>query len=216
MFDLDGTITRHDSLAPLLWGYAWRHPWRLLHLLGALPALLRYLFVTRDRGDLKGAMIHALLGGLGRPEVTAWSNRFIASLLRNGLFAEALERIRFHQQAGHHLVLLSASADFYVPLIGARLNFDATRCTPVLWRADGRLDGRLAGPNYRGDQKALILQQLKEQSGATEVFAYGNSAADLPHLRLASSGWYVNGRAELLGADCTNIKIVNWRTPGGI
>ena len=29
VFDLDGTITRHDTLLPFLGGYLLRHPWRL-------------------------------------------------------------------------------------------------------------------------------------------------------------------------------------------
>ena len=215
VFDLDGTITRHDSLAPLLWGYAWRHPWRLLQLLVALPHLLGAL-LARDRGELKGTMIHALLGGLPRSAVTAWTNRFCARLLRAGLFAEAVEHIRSHQQAGHRLVLLSASTDFYVPLIGARLGFGSTVCTPVAWRADGRLDGRLAGPNHRGEQKARVLRQLMAETGAREVHAYGNSSADLPHLRLATHGWFVNGNAALIGMDHPNVRVVRWRTPGGI
>jgi HAD superfamily hydrolase (TIGR01490 family) len=214
VFDLDGTITRHDSLAPLLWGYLWRHPWRLLRVIAALPAVLLF-FVTRDRGHLKGAMIHAVLGGLSRAEVTRQSTHFSDALLKDGLFAEALERIRFHRDAGHHLVLLSASTDFYVPLIGARLGFAEVRCTPVRWDGD-TLDGRLAGPNYRGEQKAIIVRQLQANTRATEIYAYGNSTGDLPHLRLATSGWYINGsQAKLKPAD-VNIKLVRWRLRGGI
>lgn len=214
VFDLDGTITRRDSLAPLLWGYLWRHPWRLLRVPGALPAVLRFLF-THERGALKGALIHAVLGGLSRAEVSRWSTRCSDALLREGLFAEALERIRWHREAGHHLVLLSASTDFYVPLIGARLGFDEVRCTAVQWHGD-RFDGRLAGPNYRGEQKALIVRQLQASTQATELHAYGNSTADLPHLRLATSGWYINGRASKLRPADSNLRVVRWRLPGGI
>jgi HAD superfamily hydrolase (TIGR01490 family) len=214
VFDLDGTITRHDSLAPLLWRYLASHPWRLLRVVAALPAVLLFV-VKRDRGHLKGAMIHAVLGGLSRAEVTQRSTQFIDKLLREGLFAEALERIRFHRGAGHHLVLLSASTDFYVPLIGARLGFAEVRCTPVRWDGD-TLDGRLAGPNYRGEQKAIIVRQLQANTHATEIYAYGNSTGDLPHLRLATSGWYINGSASKLTPADVNIKVVRWQQRGGI
>ena len=42
--------------------------------------------------------------------------------------------------------------------------------------------------------------------------AYGNSTADLEHLRLVSAGTYVNGSArELTGM--SNVRAVRWCTP---
>ena len=45
LFDLDGTITRHDTLFPYVLRVCLRHPGRLLRVLRRMPgALLRYAF----------------------------------------------------------------------------------------------------------------------------------------------------------------------------
>src|SRR5262245_19490508 len=57
LFDLDGTLTRHDSLFPYVLGFCLRHPLRLPRLLSMPWHALRYLFAGRDRGALKEALI---------------------------------------------------------------------------------------------------------------------------------------------------------------
>lgn len=211
VFDLDGTITRHDTTMPFLFGYLARHPWRLLRLAAVLPAALRFVFGARDRGALKGALLHHALGGLPRREIDQWAERFSARLCRRGLFAEALQAIGEHRAAGHHLVLMSASVDCYVPRIGALLGFAETICTRVRWNADGTLDGRLAAANVRGAEKVRQLAALQSQLRPTETLAYGNSTHDLPHMKLATQAFFVNGRAVTIPPDGTNIKVVQWR-----
>src|SRR5580693_1047379 len=84
VFDLDGTVTRRDTLGPYLWGWLWRHPWRLLRVIAALYAPLLYL-IHPDRGTLKGAAIRAVLGGLARERIEQWSEQFVRRLIPHGL-----------------------------------------------------------------------------------------------------------------------------------
>jgi HAD superfamily hydrolase (TIGR01490 family) len=211
VFDLDGTITRHDTTMPFLFGYLVRHPWRVPRLVAVLPAALRFVFGAHDRGALKGALLHHALGGLPHRDIDQWAARFTARLCGRGLFAEALQAIGEHRAAGHHLVLMSASVDCYVPRIGALLGFAETICTKVRWNADGTLDGRLASANLRDQEKARQLQALQARLQPTATIAYGNSTTDLPHLRLASEGFFINGRAVTIPSDGANIKVVEWR-----
>jgi HAD superfamily hydrolase (TIGR01490 family) len=209
VFDLDGTITRHDSMLPFVFGYLLRRPWRSLRLPLALPALAQFM-LTRDRGALKGALLHAALGGLPRSEVDAWATRFVAQLLRRGLFAAALEAIAVHRRAGDHLVLMSASVDCYVPLIAKLLGFNEAISSPVRWRADGRLDGRLTAANVRGAEKARHFRALLAKLTPSSSVVYGNSTADLPHMVLATRAVYVNGTQRSLPDGATHIVIAHW------
>ena len=74
----------------------------------------------------------------------------------------ALAALEAHRAAGDHLVLLSASPDLYVPLIGRLLGFERTLCTELRWRGD-RLDGALRTPNRRGEEKLRCLEALRPQ-----------------------------------------------------
>jgi phosphatidylglycerophosphatase C len=195
VFDLDGTITRHDTLIQYVLGYLKTRPWRVFGFLLALPAVLRYALGGQDRGALKASVIHWTLGGSTRAELDAWTARFVPRLLERGVFKDAMERIAGHRRDGDLLVLMSASPDLYVPAIGRQLGFSEVTCTGVSWNGD-RLDGALTTPNCRGDEKVRRFEILRGRHPGVPSAAYGNAASDLPHLRLADHGVLVNGNDE--------------------
>jgi phosphatidylglycerophosphatase C len=214
VFDLDRTITRRDTFGPFLWGFLWRRPWRLARVLLALPALAGFV-AHRDRGALKGALIHAMLGGATRAELERWAERFVAVLLQQGLYMEAVGAIAMHRTRADRLLLMSASTDLYVPRIARALGFDETICSEVRWRRDGRLDGRLASANCRGEEKRRCLAALIARDAPGRVYAYGDSRADLAHMQLAQEAYLVNASARLAGRQGAHVHAVQWHQPGG-
>lgn len=209
VFDLDGTITRRDTLFPLVVRYLARRPWQLLRLLRVIPALLRFA-VDRDRGILKQALLQATMRGATRHEIAKLSQDFVRDQIAQGSFRDALAAIRRHRDGGHYLVLMSASVDFYVPEFARQLGFDHVIATEVRWDGD-RLDGTLTSPNRRGEEKARCLRELLDARTDTESFAYGNSASDLPHMRLVRHGQLVNGSvAARRSAAEHRIACVDW------
>lgn len=208
IFDLDGTITRHDTLFPLVLRQLSRRPWRLARLLRVTPAAIRFLF-DHDRAALKQSLLRHTLRGTTRFEMAGLARDFVRDKIEHGCFREALATVRRHRDAGHHLVLMSASVDFYVPEFGRQLGFHRVISTEVLWR-DDQLDGTLVSANRRGEEKARCVRELLAERDDTETFAYGNSASDLPHLRLVRHGLLVNGslaarrEAARLGIACVD------------
>lgn len=209
IFDLDGTITQHDTLIQYVLGYLKSRPWRLLGFLLVLPMALLYLLRVVDRGPLKASVIHWTLGGSTRAELEAWNARFVPSLLARGVFRDAMERIAGHRQSGDFLVLMSASPDLYVPAIARELGFNEATCTGVRWSGD-RLHGALTTANCRGEEKARRLALLRASHPNRAAVAYGNAESDLPHLKLVERGILVNGSAAArdhaakLGVLCEN------------
>ena len=210
VFDLDGTITRRDTLIQYTLGYLKTRPWRVFGFVLALPALVRYAF-ARDPGELKASLIHWTLGGSTREELEAWNARFIPVLLKDRVFKTAMERIATHRRDGDVLVLMSASVDFYVPAIGKQLGFNETTCTGVRWDGD-RLHGALTTINCRGEEKARRFEALRARYPGLRSVAYGNAASDLPHLRLADRGVLVNGSADArrAAAEMKAVVCENW------
>jgi phosphatidylglycerophosphatase C len=191
LFDLDGTLTRHDSLFPYVWGFCLRHPSRLPRLLVMPWHALKYLFGEHDRGQLKQALIVAGLGGATRHEIARWNERFVRRLLERGMYPEALERLAMHRSRSDYLVLMSASPDLYVPAIARALRFNETICTGVRW--DGMvLSGELTTPNRRAEEKLRGVEALRARHGDIQITAYGNSASDVEHLRACEAGHLVN------------------------
>jgi phosphatidylglycerophosphatase C len=210
LFDLDGTLTWRDTLLPYLLGFVRRRPYRALGLWRLPFALVRY-WQDRDRGALKSSVIRMLMRHEKRSVLDAWAQSFVAALKPEHRFRPlALAVVEAHRAAGDHLVLLSASPDLYVPLIGQMLGFERTLCTEIEWQGD-RLDGRLKTPNRRGEEKLRCLAWLRQQYPDSPVIAYGNSASDLDHLRQSDRALLVNGdsAARRLAAKW-NIAVSYW------
>jgi phosphatidylglycerophosphatase C len=192
LFDLDGTLTWRDTLLPFLLGFLGRRPHRALGLWRLPVAMVRY-WQDRDRGALKSQVIRMIMGGERRAVIDAWAEAFVDNLKPKRRFRPlALAVVEAHRAAGDRLVLLSASPDLYVPLIGRLLGFERTVCTEVEWRGD-RLDGHLKTANRRGEEKLRCMTWLREQYPALPIIAYGNSASDLDHMRHADRALLVNG-----------------------
>lgn len=192
LFDLDGTLTRRDSLLPYVLGFCRRHPLRLLRLVAMPWHLLRYLFSHRDRGQLKQALIVRVLGGASRDQIARWNERFVRQLLLQGLHPAALDRVAAHRAHGDYLVLMSASPDLYVPAIARALKFNETICTGVRWEGMV-LSGELTTPNRRAEEKLRGVQALRQRHGDSPITAYANSASDVIHLRVCDAAHLVNG-----------------------
>jgi HAD superfamily phosphoserine phosphatase-like hydrolase len=211
VFDLDGTVSRRDTFVPFVFGFLWRHPWRMPRLLLFVPSLLAYVLGFGNRGALKGALLHAAMGGVKREEVDRWSTVHAQRVVDKGLHKEALAAIQSHLKNRHYLVLMSASIDCYVQRISVALGFHETICTTVVWnRKDNTLEGHLQGSNIRGDKKAQQFKQLVSRLHPRESTAYGNSQADVEHMLLATRGVFVNGKPKLPSSD-RRIRVVNWR-----
>jgi phosphatidylglycerophosphatase C len=211
VFDLDGTITRHDTLVPYVVRLLVRRPWQLMRLIGAVPALLLFAIGRADHGRVKAALMKATLRGRRRSELEAWTHDFVTRLLAKGVHRRALDVIEQHRRKGDRLVLLSASPDLYVPAIARALGFDEAISTGVRWN-DDRFDGELVTPNRRGQEKAHCVSELRHRHPGVTIFAYANGPADLPHLKLVDRPLLVNGlpvtrrHAQRLG-----IPTASWR-----
>jgi phosphatidylglycerophosphatase C len=209
VFDLDGTITRGDTLWPYLRGWVRRRRrpgfWpRVVAAVGRYPLDL-------DRGRLKFELIRAAMRGATRAEVTDWTEEYVAGLGDADLCPGALAAIARHRAAGDRLVLLSASVDLYVPEIGRRLAFDQTICTEVAWQ-DGRLDGALVTANRRGAEKRLCVEALRTQHPGVPFSAYGNARSDFAHLAAVDEPVLVNaGRSLRREAEANGFRTAEWR-----
>jgi len=211
VFDLDGTISRHDTLLAYLTGFLRRSPSRWPRVILSAPALLGFATGFVDRGRLKAALMKAVLGGSTRKVIDAWTARYVTELLERGVFADALTAIAKHRGDADSLVLMSASPDLYVPEIARRLGFTETICTGVRWRGE-YLDGALTTANCQGAEKARCFLALRSRYPQLRTVAYANSSSDFDHLKLADEAWLVNASPGLRReAEGAHFRCVTWR-----
>ena len=210
IFDLDGTLTRRDTLIPYLSGFLVRHPWRIFRTLH-LPVVLAMFFLGFiSHARLKEYFLTAFLGGATREQIQQWSSTFIEKLRANGLRERGLKALKAHIASSDHTVLLSASLDFYVNELGTELGFDKVICTSAEWSND-RLTGRLASANHRGQEKVRQLELLKSSFPDTYITAYADNDSDLELLRSVDNGILINARRKTRArARSLKINLQHW------
>lgn len=212
LFDLDGTITRRDTYLAYLLGFLARHPARLLRAAPLPLAVLRYLIGERDNAWLKTTFLGAILGGMPRTLLASWTEIFLDRVLSSGLRPGALRAIERHRTAGHRLILVTASLDFYAEPLGRRLGFDGVLCTRAAYDAEGRVTGALEGENCYGEGKLRRVQRyLAEAAAGLPVVCYSDHHADLPLLAFATAPVAVNPSRRLKrAARRQKIPIEDW------
>ncbi len=202
-FDFDGTLTRGDTLLPFL-----RQLMGWPALLGALlrcsPWLLAYALRLLDNHRAKARLLRVCLRGRRVEDLEAQARGFIAGHLAGAWRADALRRLRQHQQDGHRCVIVSASPEIYLRAVASHLGVEDLLCTRLEVR-DGRLSGDMAGANCHGQEKVRRLMVWMAQSAleprAVTLYAYGDSAGDLAMLGLAHYA-FLRGR-PWAGSDST-------------
>jgi phosphatidylglycerophosphatase C len=178
-FDVDGTLTTRDCVVPFMRRVAGTP--RLVGGMLRSPGGLVASAARRDRDALKAASASAAFAGRDIVEVQAEADAFARSVFSDRLRSDVLESMRAHQQSGDTVVLVSASFELYLRPLAGLLRADDVLAVR-LEIDDGRLTGRLDGPNCRGPEKVRRLHEwLDERAGgrrAVHVTAYGDSAGD--------------------------------------
>ena len=200
VFDLDRTITRFGTFSPFLLYSAANRPWRFLYAPFVITLMLVHKAGWLDRSRLKELILH-MVAGRRHDELAERSRKFATVLIARGLRAKARSVIERHKEAGHLLILVTASMDFYAVEIGSQLGFDAVVATPSTWDEEDRLTSRLGGENCYGDAKLRYLAsrivELDGKMAGFERYAYTDHHTDAPLLEWATKPKVVNPKKKM-------------------
>jgi phosphatidylglycerophosphatase C len=199
IFDLDHTITKQDTYLAFLLSILSKRPKRWWRSMVWLPlALALYQLKLRDNSWLKETFLDVIAGGASREQIKCWVERFLTRLLDKGIRGGALDAIRRHREAGHHLVMISASFDFYTEELGQRLGFEKVICTRSVWDPTGNLRGELEGGNCYGHTKVSRLETyFGDQRHQWYLIGYSDHHSDLPLLQWVDRPVVINPTAPL-------------------
>jgi phosphatidylglycerophosphatase C len=196
-FDFDKTISTRDNVVPFVRAVVGRT--RLTHALLAIsPRLVGAALDDERRDAAKVALVRRTFAGYDAGLIARVAAEFADDVVARHLRPDVVERVAWHRNQGHELVIVSASFTSYLDPIAARLGFAAVLATELAVGDDGRLTGELVRPNVRGVEK---VRRLDEWLGATAanaepafVWAYGDSSGDRELLARADQGIRVGVR----------------------
>lgn len=191
-FDLDGTLTTHDTFVPFL-----------IRLAGT-GAVVRALAAAARTGQrhgrdaAKAVAVAALFAGRTRAEVDEAAEAHAAMVLSGGrgrpwsprLRPNVVARLDRHRALGHGVAVVSASLAPYVSRIAAGLGVTDTSATEIEI-VDGVATGRMVGANCRGPEKVVRAEALVTDLDWSRAWAYGDSSGDVDLLAAAGNPVWV-------------------------
>ncbi len=189
-FDFDGTLTYRDSLFPFIL-MAVGLPRFLWGLFVLSPVLSGYAVKLIKNSAAKQAVLEYFFAGLEYKTFQELGNKFANQRVHSLLRPEAMQRLKWHQQQGHQVIIVSASLEVYLQpwakiiqcdqVIGSRIEVD-----------NGHLTGRLSGKNCYGPEKVARLEEQLGKLDAYYIYAYGDSKGDRELLAVADKVFFKN------------------------
>lgn len=188
IFDLDGTLTRGDTLFPFLLSVL--GPLRFfLRLPLALPWLAALALRLVDRDRAKQRVLAAFLAGMSRQELETKGAQFARDRLPGMLRPGAIERLAWHKKRHHHCALASASLDLYVEPWAKTAGFDDVFATRLAYEG-GAATGRLEGRNCRAEEKLRRMEARYGDLGRLVLHGYGDTPDDRHYLERCAEAHY--------------------------
>ena len=187
IFDFDGTLTTKDTFLELIkfqkgdfafWlGFFKMSPIIFLHLLKVIPNwrakeyVLTHFFKGESLVDFQS-------------KCDNFSRDFIPGILRS----EAVKKLETHEEMGHEIVVISASAENWLAgwCSQRKIKLIATR----MGVENGIISGKLVGKNCYGPEKLVRLRQEIALDEFEEIHVYGDSGGDKDILAIATHPYF--------------------------
>lgn len=188
-FDFDGTITYRDSLLSFLFfthGYV--VAWFKLFLL--IPYFVCFFAGFFSRQRMKEKILRSFYGGEKSEEVQKLGNRFAIEKMDVLIRPEALKKIHWHLNEGHHCVIISASIDTYIIPWAERVGIHDVLSSRLEKDQEGKITGNLIGLNCWGVEKVRRLEEACGPCDHYTLYAYGDSRGDKELLEKADFSFY--------------------------
>lgn len=187
LFDLDGTITRADTMLEFLAQVKGKGRARLL--LASVFPLWCLAKLRLANADLpKHALVRRAFAGEPVAALERCADRFAAERMPQLIRPGALACIEQHIRDGHEVVIVTASCSLWTHPWCRQLGIGSI--ATELEVKDGAFTGRLATPNCKGREKVRRIQAGLGDTTALDLIAYGDTSSDRPMLALARAAYY--------------------------
>jgi HAD superfamily hydrolase (TIGR01490 family) len=142
---------------------------------------------------------------------TAFITKQVIDLKWDSVYLYTRNRIKFHQEQGHHIFFISGSPDYLVEAMADK--YDATECIGTKYLTDN--EGNFTGEIIRmwdADSKKQAIKNLtdKYDIDLSQSYAYGDTNGDYTMLCSVGHGHAINPTHELLSrlSDVDHVKII--------
>jgi phosphatidylglycerophosphatase C len=186
-FDFDGTITTRDTLPVFIW-FAVNLGRILRGSLLAMPFVGLYKLKFIPNYQAKEKLFKAFFAGYKLEKFTEICNAFSANI-EQLINPAAIKKIKWHQEMGHEVIIISASAENWIRPWAARYGINTLLATQLQIKGNV-ITGNFLSKNCHGPEKVTRLLAAYPDRDSYELYAYGDSNGDKELLALADHAFY--------------------------
>lgn len=186
-FDFDGTITTKDTLFDFV-KFCVGNPRFFIGIIIISPILILFKLKLIKNSLAKQLMFAFYFKSM---PIEKFNNFGLAYVKRINeiINPEAMDKIKWHQQQGHEVVIVSASIENWITPWANTQGIKTVLSTKID-STDGKLSGKFASINCHGQEKVNRLLQYLDNNISMELYAYGDSNGDKELLALANHPFY--------------------------
>lgn len=187
IFDFDGTITTKDSFEDFIF-YCHGLPKTFLGMTALAPVLILYILKLWPNWKAKQRVFARFYQGWEETAFKTVAAKYASEKLSALLRPAAMERLQWHKEQGHKIVIVSASFEAYLQTWCARHGFDLLGTLVEI--KNGKVTGQFASKNCHGVEKIERLKACYRLEDFEYIYAYGDTKGDLPLATIANDFQY--------------------------
>jgi phosphatidylglycerophosphatase C len=187
LFDFDGTITKKDTFLEFIrfthgsfkfwWGmFIWS------------PVLILYKIKLIRNDKAKMDVFNHFYGNWDYERFKKAGEDFCKTQLPIILRRSALEKIKFHQNEHHRIIVVTASPKEWVQPWCKEMGIELI--STEIEVVNNKITGKLACENCYGPEKVKRIHLLLSINDYDPIYAYGDSAGDKEMLSLTQNSHY--------------------------
>lgn len=182
-FDFDGTITTKDTLFDFIKFYHGESKlYRGILLLS--PVLIAFNLGFIENSKAKEKFLSYFFKGESISKFNDMCQTY-SSRIYEICRADALEKIMWHKDHGHEIVIVSASVSNWIAPWAKDMGFSKVLGTGLTVSDKGIITGSFSTPNCYGQEKVNRLKEIYPDKKTYILYAYGDSSGDRELLSLA-------------------------------
>jgi HAD superfamily hydrolase (TIGR01490 family) len=198
IFDIDGTLVKGQS-QKLFLSYLSRNgliPLTIYFRLLVWFLLYKMNFIQNPASMMKKAFL--FLKGYNVKYINEICHDFFQKDLSKTFYKVSLEKVKYHQDLGHKLLLISNAIEPIVKEVASYLGVSDFLAT-TLEIVDDKYTGNILDIMY-GERKLLALNNFYHAHGINDrnTWIYSDHESDLPLLRSATNPVVVNPDSKML------------------
>lgn len=187
LFDFDGTITRKDTFIEFIkFTHTTGQFWLGMFLYS--PVLVAYKLKWIPNYKAKMQVFNHFFGNWEYEKFKRLGDDFCKNELPSILKQSALDKIKYHQQENHRIILVTASPKEWVLPWCKEMGIELI--STEIEVVDQKITGKLATLNCYGPEKANRIKSHLNIEEFSNIYAYGDSEGDKEMLALAQHPHY--------------------------